>query len=325
MTDAKRVDTSSAKLVLVTSKPKEYDDIEIQNNEKETIYNLKQKYKDAVLFEIYEDEKILHSTLANRISISASGMNAVIKKLNEVKTPPICIEKQGKFTFYSLEEAGKKYVQDVLLPSTVSEAQNGKRVHNIFNLLSVFKDQNPKKWMHTLPEILTNKVSEEFEEGCGFIKELGAYYFEASEYAENLLSLAVVDKELQKRILDYIKKNSSRNFENAWEVLDYWLQENCFEVYRLIDCLFETVIRDNDLPDDSVFELTDVAKYMDVVLNKIQAGLLRVLVRKIPKWDAAKMWVKNGMDKNLAIYIAEKYATYCLEYGKIIVERELCV
>lgn len=325
MSEIKRADSSSSKLALLTSNQTRNNGIEMQKAEKETISEIKQKNKDAVLFEICESEKILHSMLANRIPLSASGLNAVIKKLNEAKIPPIHIDKQGKFTFYSLEDAGKIYIQEELMPTMASNVQDEERVHNIFKLLSAFKDQNPNKWMSVLRDILNGKEVENFEEGCGFIKELGTYYLHSCEEAENLLNLAIVDKELQKEILDYIKESASRTWGSVWEILNYWLQEDNVEVYRLIDSFFTSIVGNEEMPECCNFALTDIADHIDAVLNKIQTGLLQALLRRISKWEAVQIWIEYGLDKNLAVYLAEKYFIYCLQYEQKIEQTRKCV
>lgn len=324
MPELKKCDSTSSGVVLLPTKKRTMDAVGKQTDKEETIYSLKQKYKDALLFEIYEDENILHSVLANRISVSASGLNAIIKKLNEVQPPPIHINKQGKFTLYSLGETGKAYVESELMYSMISDSDDENIVHNIFRLLRTFKDQHPQKWMSILKSILNEEEGwDKYEEGFGFIKELGNYYLKSSDKAENLLSLAVVDRTLQKKIVEYIKEN--RNFENAWEVLNYWEQEDTLELYRLVDTLFIAIDTGMEIIDCYSFSLTDIVSQMDRVLDKIQAALLQALLRRLSKEEAIQFWLEYGVEKHLAIYLAEKYFTCRQNYEQTKEERKSCI
>lgn len=321
MAEPRKNGTSTTEFVLLSGRKPEADVAERQ-----TIYDLKQKYKDAVLFEIYEDENLLHSVLAHRVLVSASGLNAIIKKLNEAQPPPIHINRQGKFTLYSLEEAGKAYVRDELLQTMASNDQDIDIVNNIFSLLRAFKDQNPRNWDTILNNILKGEEDlAEFEEGEGFIKELSNYYSHYDKGAELLLSLSVVDRDLQKRIAGFLKENISRNFSSAWEVLNYWEFEDTFELYRLIDALFEAIERDEGMPDGDGFSLTNVELHIERVIDKLQASLFKALFRKMSKEEAVHLWLGYGIEKHLAIYLADKYFTYCLKYEQSREENKRCI
>lgn len=282
--------------------------------EKQTIYNLKQKYKDAVLFELFEDEDMLHSVLSHRVLVSASGLNAIIKRLNEADPSPIKMERQGKFTIYSLEDPGKEYVRKELLQKIVLSEHDEKSVHNIYKLLNVFKDQNPETWVDKLEKILEGGGNQnEDEEGIGFIKELSKYYSRYNKGAEILLGLAVTDKELNKKIEAYLRANKDRILDNVWDILNYWEEEDTFEVYRLIDCLFNALSDGGEFPDSDNFSLTDVECYMEKVSDKIQAGLCQAMFRKMSKSEVIHLWLEYGVEKHLAIYLAEKYSNCCID------------
>ena len=320
MTERKKTNVPAPELVLLSPKIKQDED------EKQTIFDLKQKYKDVVLFEIYVSGMMLHTVLSHRIIVSKSGLNAIIKKLNDAETPPIHISRQGKFTLYSLEEAGKEYVRDELLNSMTLDEQDTESVHNIFRLLNAFKDQNPNNWVEILNNILDDADSfDEYEEGKGFIKELSNYYSHYCDGAEVLLGLAITDKELQKKIIEYLQDNRNKNFANAWEVLNYWEQEDVFEAYRLIDSIFEIIVGKEKFPDCNSFLLTDVALHIEKVLDKIQAGLLQALLRKMSKKEAIQLWLGHGLEKHLAIYLAEKYITDCFQYEETREEKKSCI
>lgn len=325
MTQLQKRDLASSGVVLLQTKKSDATPDEIKSKEKETISNLKQKYKDAVLFEIYENPNILHSVLANRMPVSASGLNAIIKKLNEAVPSPIHTSRQGKFTLYKLEEAGIKYVEEEILPLLVSNMEDKECVGNIFRLLSSFKDQNPKKWVMILENILNGQDEwDDYEEGSGFIKEIGVYSSDSGEEAKALLDLAIVDKELKKKIVDYLKENKNKNFESVWDVLNFWEQENTLELYRLIDKIFAIPVN-GELIDNERFLLTDINIHLEKISDKIQANLLQALFKKLSKKEAIELWMAYGVETHLAIYLAEKYINCLSQFEQSTKERKSCI
>ncbi len=325
MAQMQKRDLASSGVVLLQTKKSGITSDEIKNKEKETILSVRQKYKDPVLFEIYENPNILHSVLANRMPVSPSGLNAIIKKLNEAVPSPIHTSRQGKFTLYKLEESGKKYVEEELLAIMASNMEDRECVQNIFRLLSSFKDQNPQKWVEIMENILNGQDEwDDYEEGSGFIKEISGYYLSSSKEAEALLDLAVVDRELKKKIIDYLKENKSKNFGSVWDVLNFWEQENTLELYRLIDNIFAIPINGKPLDNDS-FSLTDVKIHSEKISDKIQANLLQALFKKLSKEEAIQLWTKNGVGMHLAIYLAEKYINCVPQFEQITKERKNCI
>lgn len=308
MAELKKTNLQSGELVIFSSEKTKTDTIESN----ESISNLKQKYKDSVLLEIFQMGRIPHSVLSDRILISTSGLTAVIKKLNEARPAPICVDNQGKFRFYSLKKSAEEYVKEELIPSLINDPLDERVILNIFSLLSAFKDKNRKDWLDKLESILSGNVDlDEYEEGIGFIKELEKYYIHSKDGAEKLLDLAVVDKELQKKFkyhLEYYRKNS---FKNIWEVMNYWERENTIELYRLVDAFFVSFEKDENCPDFKNFPLTNIETYVEEVWDKIQGVLCRAMMRKLPKEDILHIWMGQGLEVHLALYLADKYRVYC--------------
>ncbi len=60
------------------------------------------------------------------------------------------------------------------------------------------------------------------------------------------------------------------------------------------------------------FSLTDVECHMEKVSDKIQAGLFQAMFRKMSKSEAVNLWLEYGIEKHLAIYLAEKYFNCCI-------------
>lgn len=276
------------------------------SDDKDTIYTLKQKYKDSLLLEIYECSRILHSVLAGRILVSPSGLNAIIKKLNEVDHAPIHIDKKSKFTFYSLEEAGSKYVEEILLPQIIPSDGSKQWIDDMVQLLGAFKDKNAKSWIEKLGNIL-EKEEDPDNEGYLFIQQLTGFYTQYVKEAEKLLNLVVVDKELQSKILSYMKACKNKAFQNVWEALNYWNGKDCIQTYRLIDDIFLSISGKRKQPEASDYQLKGISDNLEILSDKIQACLLQAFVRRISKEESINMWIEHGVETHLSLYLAEKY------------------
>lgn len=281
----------------------------------EAIAQIKQKYRDPLLMEIYESGRIIHAGLANRLPVSVSGLNAIIKKMNEAPIQPIRETKAGKFKFYTLTGEGKKYVESTLLPSVISNRRDSEEVHNLFSLLAMYKDQHQDTWCKNIKMFLekeresTDTVddvnrSDEYE----LLQAFGQFYRRENGKAGKLLELIVADKELRQCIILYFN-NKYINNDCVWSVLNQWEQQDTLEVYKMIDELFRSIGEEGRIVEKSMFCLTDIDLYFDVVLNKIQADILQAAFKQWPKDRILSTWLETDMERHLALYLAEKYQT----------------
>lgn len=285
------------------------------NDGVEAIAQIRQKYRDPLLMEIYESGRIIHAGLANRLSVSVSGLNAIIKKMNEVPIKPIRETKAGKFKFYTLTGDGKKYVESTLLPSVISNRRDSEEVHNLFLLLAMYKDQHQDAWCKNL-KIFLEKESESADtaddvnksDEYELLQAFGQFYHRENSKAGKLLELSVADKELRQCIVLYFN-NKYINNDCVWSVLNQWEQQDTFEVYKMIDELFRSIDEEGRIVEKSMFCLTDIDLYFDVVLNKIQADILQAAFRQWSKDRILSTWLETDMEKHLALYLAEKYQT----------------
>ena len=288
----------------------------ISGNERiEVIAQIKQKYRDPLLMEVHESGRIIHAGLANHISVSVSGLNAIIKKMNEVPIRPIRETKAGKFKFYTLTEDGEKYVKSALLPAVISNRRDEEEVHNLFKLFAIYKDQHQDVWCTKLKMFLEKESetsdtiddvneSEEYE----LLQTFGQFYRRENSKAGNLLELCVADKELRKNIISYLD-NQYINSDRVWAVLNQWEQQDTFEVYKMIDELFRDIGEEGTIIEKSKYCLSDVDLYSDVVLNRIQADILQAVFKQWTREKILSVWLEEDMEKHMALYLAEKYQT----------------
>lgn len=278
---------------------------------------IKQKYKNQTLLEIYWTDQILHVMLANRLGLSSSGLNATLKKLNDVDAKPLREKKSGKFKFYSLTEDGKTYVKTEILSLLINSERDEDDIHNIYNLLSAYKDKNQGNWIKKLKDLMS-EASEEMEDenidvalGYEFLKEYARFYRKESEKAEIFLNLLIADKELKQKIITNIEIKRIKNKETVVDVLNQWVEQDCMEVYRVMDQLFQDVIEGKSDTESLNICFQDAEEWLEIIQDKLLADMLRALARDWKKEQLAKEWMQINMEKHLALYLVEQYRLLC--------------
>lgn len=275
------------------------------NEDCETIVNLKQKYKNSVLLEIYQSKPVLHSVLANRMQVSPSGLNAVIKRLNDVVDVPIIMDKRGKFTYYILSEIGSLYVEEYILPLFMECDKDKQVFENIHGLLNVFKDKHQTRWQEQILHIVMDESIID-DEGRGFIDELSYYCIREEEKVYELLKLLIPDRECYQPIMNYLKEASKLELKSAVEILNLWAKKNTKTVYLLLNAVFAGLHKDNEYPDCSDYNLRYVEQYMPRVCDWILAKTLKGIMQNYTEEEMAEYFYSRGLDEHLAWFVAEK-------------------
>lgn len=81
-------------------------ELNVQNE----IQQVKTKYKDEIITVLSKTGTMLHGDLASAIGVSASGLNAVIKKMNATSVKLIHVEEVSKYKLYSVTPAAYNYI-----------------------------------------------------------------------------------------------------------------------------------------------------------------------------------------------------------------------
>lgn len=142
----------------------------------EQIRRVRSKYCDRILSLLKQEGSLYHGDLAARLDVSASGLNAIIKKMQDVDIPLIKIEQAGKFKVYSLSAELKEYYQgqengDMGFPGVPPML-----------LLQRFVEEAGSNWKEELYYLLTG--NEDNAEEC--VRE--AFYLFASRMADLILA-----------------------------------------------------------------------------------------------------------------------------------------
>lgn len=76
------------------------------------IQKISTKYRDEVLSVLAKRGTMLHGDLASAIEVSASGLNAVIKRMNATPVKLVSVEEVSKYKLYSITPIAYKYITE---------------------------------------------------------------------------------------------------------------------------------------------------------------------------------------------------------------------
>jgi hypothetical protein len=126
------------------------------------ISQVRTKYCERILNLLEEEGTLYHGDLAKKLSLSPSGLNAIIRKMMEPNNL-IHIDDVGKYKIYSLSDDMKNYFrlkkQAHIVPISDSRERQG-----LFLPLQHFAACAGKQWMDALNVCLTGENAEESQE-----------------------------------------------------------------------------------------------------------------------------------------------------------------
>lgn len=123
------------------------------------ILQVRSKYCEPILQLLFQERELYHGDLADKLSLSPSGLSAIIKKMVEQEPPIIDVTQFGKYTIYTLPDRIRKYMErrggfkeskvsdkeaygvNVLLPLQHFVAAAGAEWRDELNLLLQKRDQ----------------------------------------------------------------------------------------------------------------------------------------------------------------------------------------
>lgn len=81
-------------------------------NAQNEVRQISTKYKDEILSVLAKRGTMLHGDLAGALGVSASGLNAIIKRMNATPVKLINVEEVSKYKLYSITPIAYKYITE---------------------------------------------------------------------------------------------------------------------------------------------------------------------------------------------------------------------
>ncbi|MCI8333618.1 MAG: hypothetical protein HFH25_03420 [Lachnospiraceae bacterium] len=166
------------------------------------IDQVRSKYGEKILNLLHEERTMYHGDLAMRLSISPSGLNAIIRKMKEAEIPLIQVEQIGKFKKYSLSEAVQAYMDGSDSGEYVSKERQSRERRGLFLPIQRFVEAAGEDWRECLTlllcgedEDMSREIQKAFEELIGQLETL---------YQDSSPELKALQKFMKNEVLLYV-------------------------------------------------------------------------------------------------------------------------
>lgn len=127
----------------------EYENRVTEDEIRRQIVQTRSKYCEPILELLAQEGELYHGDLAEKMEISPSGLNAIIKKMQESEFPIIKTNQIGKYKIYSLPDRVKEYILNKY--QTKLPENNGYEVFpNLLLSLQRFIDHVGPEWREQL-------------------------------------------------------------------------------------------------------------------------------------------------------------------------------
>lgn len=160
------------------------------------IIQTRSKYCEPVLELLANEGELYHGDLAEKLDLSPSGLNAIIKKMQETEIPIINTTQIGKYKIYSLPDDVRDYmlrkdrVQEQAEEDDAQKNADGTERPDMILCLQHFVDAAGRKWKDDLSRLfrgiekdISAEVRAEFE---SFADALNFAYTEDTEEMADL-------------------------------------------------------------------------------------------------------------------------------------------
>lgn len=145
------------------------DETEESGEEKEEqirqqILQVRSKYCEGILESLFYEGELYHGDLAEKMKISPSGLNSIIKKMQEGDIPIINMTQIGKYKIYTLPDEVRKYMEKKSHPKQRKNIDSTKYSRNLLLCLQQFVEKTDSNWRETLNQLLQGDDEEMSEE-----------------------------------------------------------------------------------------------------------------------------------------------------------------
>lgn len=275
---------------------------DLSTGPEDDIGQLRQKHKDELLRSVYDHDGISHAELADLLQVSASGLNAVLKKVCDVEKTPIVIQKVGKYKFYSLTNEGKQYVEANLLKQRQNTQE---RLEELWSLWIRRNPENPEEgFLSIFDNNALGKETENAAIAVEFLESFTSFWKEEKKHAWDMIQRITGSGRICSAVVRYTVEREHGAEVN--ERLNSQYEKNWKECFRIVDSVFAQITGDfaqiEDLEDGEAYENT----FNAIVFWK--ARMLSFLVQHRSKIELRNEMIGCGVEEKLAYYIVEKYA-----------------
>ena len=186
---------------------------------KKQIMGVRTKYCEPILELLAQEGELYHGDLSEKLNMNPSGLNAIIKKMQECDPPIIEITQTGKYKIYTLPPEVKEYIDDKKRDETTrkSFSQVYTAGENVLICMQHFVENAGSNWKDQL-NLLLQGAGEEIDIGTKEqFERLMHTIIEASKYREE--EVEQLYRFIDNPVLTYLIQEYLDEIEKCEEIL----------------------------------------------------------------------------------------------------------
>ena len=177
----------------------------LEETVREQINQVRSKYCEPILDILETEGDLYHGDLADKLELSPSGLNAIIKKMQEAELPLIQTSQIGKYKIYSLSEETKEYLRQKRMKGDQRldrKSLNEEKRTSLFLPLQRFVESAGTGWKDMLGELLQGDHAECTEQTLNHFYEFTGQMAELSRHKS--MDVERIQKFLGNDVLNYL-------------------------------------------------------------------------------------------------------------------------
>lgn len=181
------------------------------------IIGIRSKYCESILELLTSEGELYHGDLAEKLNMSPSGLNAIIKKMQECEPPIIEVMQIGKYKIYTVPSAVKEYIENKNRPKKKMDEFENEDYENALLCFQHFVEKAGTKWKDILNFLLQGAEEGVEDSVKDHFKKLMSSLVEISKY--NNEEMREVMLFLGNDVLEYLIKKYIDEIEECEMIL----------------------------------------------------------------------------------------------------------
>lgn len=188
------------------------------------IISIRSKYCEPILETLAKEGELYHGDLAEKLNMSPSGLNVIIKKMLECTPPIIEVMEIGKYKIYTLPPMVKEYIEgkfdkhaNDVRKDNMGAADVFDETESIMLTLQHFSEKAGAQWRDRLNLLLQGKDDDVDAATAQQYRRLMRKIVYASKYNED--ELQQLYKFLNNEVLEYLVQSYLNELKECEELL----------------------------------------------------------------------------------------------------------
>ncbi|MCM1541774.1 MAG: winged helix-turn-helix domain-containing protein [Blautia sp.] len=185
------------------------------------IMGIRSKYCEPILKLLAQEGELYHGDLAEKLNMAPSGLNSIIKKMQECSPPIIEIMQIGKYKIYTLPPNVKEYMESRENEKGAAAGQehagDSAEEENVLLCMQHFVEKAGEQWRDILHLLLRDLPCDAGKETRQQYDKLMRCIVEAGKYREE--ELDELNRFIHNEVLESLIKDYLKEIEECEEIL----------------------------------------------------------------------------------------------------------